>query len=61
MTVLMCAERDWSRCHRQLIADLLLVRGWRVLHLIDLGKSSEHGLTASARVRDGELSYPSLL
>jgi uncharacterized protein (DUF488 family) len=60
-TVVMCAERDWSRCHRQLIADLLLVRGWRVVHLIDLGKSSEHRLTASARVRGGEVSYPSLL
>jgi uncharacterized protein (DUF488 family) len=60
-TVVMCAERDWSRCHRQLIADLLWVRGWRVVHLMDLGKSSEHRLTASARVSDGELSYPSLL
>src|SRR5207247_42488 len=30
---LMCAEAHWRRCHRRLICDALLVRGWRVLHL----------------------------
>lgn len=60
-TVVLCAERDWSRCHRQLIADLLLARGWSVVHLDDPGRSTEHRLTASARVREGQVTYPSLL
>ncbi len=32
-TTVMCAEAQWWRCHRRLIADALTVRGWRVLHL----------------------------
>lgn len=56
---LMCAEAQWWRCHRRLIADALLVRGWRVLHL---GLGSEpvpHVLTPFA-VREGAsgLIYP---
>ena len=26
-TAVMCAEGDWRRCHRQLLADVLVVRG----------------------------------
>ena len=32
-TAVMCAEAVWWRCHRRLIADALVVRGWRVEHL----------------------------
>ena len=32
-TCVMCAEAQWWRCHRRLIADALVVRGWRVAHL----------------------------
>ncbi len=60
-TAFMCAERDGSRCHRQLIADWLVVRGWRLIHLTAPGMRVEHALTGSARVHEGELSYPSLL
>jgi uncharacterized protein (DUF488 family) len=28
-TAIMCAEAVWWRCHRRLIADALLTRGWR--------------------------------
>jgi uncharacterized protein (DUF488 family) len=31
--VLMCAELDWRRCHRRLVADTLTVRGVAVVHL----------------------------
>ena len=31
---IMCAEGDWRRCHRRLIADALLIRGWRVAHIL---------------------------
>src|SRR5690606_8195948 len=32
-TALMCAEVLWWRCHRALIADVLQVRGFQVLHI----------------------------
>ncbi|MDQ2898146.1 MAG: DUF488 domain-containing protein, partial [Actinomycetota bacterium] len=32
-TCVMCAEAQWWRCHRRLIADALVVAGWRVAHL----------------------------
>ena len=57
----MCAERLWWQCHRRLIADALLVRGWTVVHLLEAGKAQEHRLTEFARVEDGVLVYPALL
>jgi uncharacterized protein (DUF488 family) len=60
-TAVMCAERLWWRCHRRLLADLLLVRGFRVVHLLDSGKANDHELTEWARVDDGTLTYPALL
>jgi uncharacterized protein (DUF488 family) len=60
-TGFMCAEHNWWSCHRRLIADFLVVRGWRVVHLLDAGKSKEHELTEFARVSDGRLTYPSLV
>jgi uncharacterized protein (DUF488 family) len=55
----MCAEAQWWRCHRRLIADALLVRGFRVLHL-GLGSSPvEHELTPFAVVApDLQITYP---
>jgi len=54
----MCAEAQWWRCHRRLIADRLIVGGWRVLHLDGGGRLHEHELTEFARVEDGSLTYP---
>lgn len=61
-TAVMCAEKLWWRCHRRLLADLLVVRGWRVVHLLEPGRSQEHTLSGWARVSpEGELTYPGLL
>lgn len=58
-TTIMCAEAQWWRCHRRLIADALLVRGWRVLHLGLRNEPVQHELTPFALVGpSGELSYP---
>jgi uncharacterized protein (DUF488 family) len=56
---LMCAEAQWWRCHRRLIADALLVRGHNVLHL-GLGDAPvAHELTPFAQLAaDGSLTYP---
>jgi len=59
VTAIMCAEAQWWRCHRRLIADALLVRGWRVLHLGLRAEPVEHELTPFAVVAaDGGLTYP---
>ncbi|MBV8989988.1 MAG: DUF488 domain-containing protein [Solirubrobacterales bacterium] len=58
-TAVMCAEAQWWRCHRRLIADSLVVRGWRVLHLGLRANPVEHELTPFAVVgQGGALSYP---
>lgn len=59
VTCFMCAEAQWWRCHRRLIADSLVVRGWRVLHLGLRANPVEHELTPFAVVgQGGALSYP---
>jgi uncharacterized protein (DUF488 family) len=54
------AEAVPWRCHRSLIADALLVRGWRVTDLFDAKKASPHELTRFATVRAVEITYPPL-
>lgn len=56
-TAIMCAEGDWRRCHRRLIADALLARGWRVLHIAPDGTRGEHELPDFATVAAGAVSY----
>ena len=51
----MCAETLWWRCHRRLIADLLVARGHAVLHLVRHGETQEHQLGFDGEIRDGGL------
>jgi uncharacterized protein (DUF488 family) len=55
---LMCAEALPWQCHRRLIADALVTRGWTVRDIIGPGKVEPHHLTPFARVCDGRLTYP---
>ena len=57
-TVIMCAEAVPWRCHRSLIADALLTRGWEVLHITSTTKAKRHQLTSFAKIENGVLSYP---
>ena len=57
-TAVMCAEADWTRCHRRLLADALAVRGWRVLHLGPTGSLTPHELNDFAVVENGVVTYP---
>jgi uncharacterized protein (DUF488 family) len=50
----LCAETDWRRCHRKLISELLVARGYRVLHLLP-DRAEPHRLSDDAEVRDGRL------
>lgn len=54
---IMCAERDPAQCHRSLIADAVLVRGARVVHLIDRGEERAGRLSAMARTEGATLVY----
>jgi uncharacterized protein (DUF488 family) len=57
-SAVMCAEADWRRCHRRLISDALVTRGWRVLHVGPGGEAEEHTLTPFAVVEGERISYP---
>jgi uncharacterized protein (DUF488 family) len=52
---LMCAETSWWRCHRRLIADLLVARGHTVVHLIRPRERQPHRLFDEAEIREGKL------
>jgi uncharacterized protein (DUF488 family) len=51
----MCAETVWWRCHRSLIAELLVARGHRVVHLLRPGEPQLHRLSDDADVGGGKL------
>jgi uncharacterized protein (DUF488 family) len=57
-TAVMCAEGPWWRCHRQLIADALAVRGWSVAHVLPDGRLEAHRLTPFALVEGDRITYP---
>lgn len=55
----MCAEAPWWRCHRWLLSDVLLVRGWDVVHVGPGGRRAPHALSPWAVVGPGAaLTYP---
>ena len=56
-TAIMCAEAVPWRCHRQLIADALVVRGVTVLHVIDAGAARPHALSRLARLAGDRIVY----
>jgi uncharacterized protein (DUF488 family) len=57
-TAIMCAEAVPWRCHRSLIADMLTIRGWMVLHILNRNEARVHSLTSFAVEREGILTYP---
>jgi uncharacterized protein (DUF488 family) len=54
---IMCAEAVPWRCHRQLLADAFVVRGWNVRHILDDG-CHEHQLTNFAEPQGTKIYYP---
>jgi len=60
VSAIMCAEASWQDCHRQIIADYLIVRHIPVTHLIGPGDEEPAHLTASAVPQnDKTVHYPS--
>ncbi|SIR01983.1 DUF488 domain-containing protein [Solilutibacter tolerans] len=57
-TCVMCAEAVWWRCHRRLICDDFVARGWQVIHLMAPNRSEQHVLNVEALMQGGVLRYP---
>lgn len=57
-TAILCSEAVPWRCHRRLIADALIIRGWTVWDIINPGLARPHPLTEFARVAEGRITYP---
>jgi uncharacterized protein (DUF488 family) len=59
---MVCAEALPWRCHRSLIADALVARGFEVMQLDSRGKSKPHALTSFARVKNNKkITYPGIV
>ena len=59
-TTVMCAEAVPWRCHRSLIADALVSRGWDVRHIMSPEKATQHALTSFAHFEKDTLTYSKL-
>lgn len=58
-TAIMCSEAVPWRCHRSLIADAMLARGWTVWDIFSADEKRPHKLPDFARVESGgKLWYP---
>ena len=59
-TAYMCSEAVWWRCHRSMVSDYLKIQGWKVMHIMGIGKEDEHPYTTAAKIVNGKLSYEEL-
>jgi uncharacterized protein (DUF488 family) len=57
-TAVMCSEALPQQCHRRLIADALVTRGWQVRHLLSPKRIEDHQVTPFARVEGSTVTYP---
>ncbi|HEX4052936.1 MAG TPA: DUF488 domain-containing protein [Tepidisphaeraceae bacterium] len=57
-TAIMCSEAVPWRCHRSLIADAMLVRGWQVMDIFDQRQVKPHAITPFAVVSGTRIVYP---
>jgi uncharacterized protein (DUF488 family) len=60
-TAMMCAEAVWWQCHRQLVADALVARGFDVRHILSASAAPSHALTDFAQIGGGRVSYRKLI
>jgi uncharacterized protein (DUF488 family) len=56
-TAYMCSEALWWRCHRSMLSDYLMAKGWAVLHILAKEKTQEHKYTSPARLVNGSVMY----
>jgi uncharacterized protein (DUF488 family) len=56
-TAYMCSEAVWWSCHRALVSDYLKWKEWKVMHIMNMEKATEHPYTKPAKIVNGTLSY----
>lgn len=59
-TVYVCTEAVFWRCHRALISDALLVRGYHPGHIFTATHCDMHKLTPFARASGSVVTYPAV-
>lgn len=57
IVVLLCAERDFRHCHRNLLADKLLLKDIRVVHIVGKEEAYEHVSNENLVVDQGRMIY----
>jgi uncharacterized protein (DUF488 family) len=57
-TAIMCAEAVPWRCHRSLIADAMILKGWQIRDILTKAPAAEHKLTPFLKVANGQPTYP---
>lgn len=57
-TAIMCAEVLPWRCHRSLIGDALVTRGWNVMDIFSAGVVKPHRVTGFMRIVKTAVTYP---
>lgn len=57
-TVVVCSEALPHKCHRRIISDVLVARGWQVRHLLSPQRIEEHHMTPFAKVTGRSVTYP---
>lgn len=56
-TAIMCSEGLWWRCHRRIVSDQMVLRGWSVEHIMPAGQLAAHRLPEFASVVGGRIVY----
>jgi uncharacterized protein (DUF488 family) len=56
---IMCSEAVPWRCHRSLVADALIAKGWKVIDIFTEKNAKVHKLTPFAKVTHNHVIYPS--
>jgi len=56
-TALMCREKIPWLCHRKILSDYLLAKGFTVVHIISKEATVAHRLSKCATIVNGELKY----
>ncbi len=55
---IMCAEVLPWRCHRSMVGDAMIVRGYQVIDIFDENKAVDEKLTSFAQVSGETITYP---
>ena len=59
-TTIMCAEAVPWRCHRSLIGDALIKKGWLVRDIMSRTSVKRHLLTKFLKMKKGKIVYPEI-